>query len=43
MTLAKAVGRAGSREVRLRNLSARKLVTAYADAGTRYGRALNLC
>jgi hypothetical protein len=40
MTLAKTVGRAGSRDVRLRNLSARKLVTAYADAATRYGRAI---
>ncbi len=41
MTLAKAVGRAGARDVRLRNLSAGKLVTAYADAATRYGRALS--
>jgi Domain of unknown function (DUF2019) len=41
MTLAKAVGRAGARDVRLRNLSARKLVTAYANAATRYGRALS--
>lgn len=41
MTLAKTVGREGARDVRLRHLSATKLVTAYADAATRYGRALS--
>jgi hypothetical protein len=41
MTLAKAAGQEGARDVRLRHLSAEKLVSAYADAATRYGRALS--
>src|SRR5262249_39719640 len=43
MALAKAMGTARAQMFALRYISPRKLMTAYTNAATRYGRALSRC